>query len=468
MRSRRRWLTASTLILSDTLFALVIWWGASELHALWGRGDLLGVSAASIVPNTLIWIGMRLLLGLYPGYGLDAVEALRRQTYAVLATLAMTSVFALAFQIGDSLSRLLLGLGFLILLLVAPLVRYLAKLSMRALGMWGKPVVILGAGETGAQLLRVLHREWGLGFVPVAVFDFHQAPAGGVLEGVPYGGTIVDATDMARTVGVDTAIFAMPQLSQEYLNRFVETMSHNFQHVILIPNLVGITSSAVAARNFAGVFGVEMKHNLLNLWALRAKRVLDLGAAIVGGVMLSPLILLLALLVWLGSGGPVFYKAQRIGRDGRVFSCIKYRTMVTDAEDVLQQLLEENVELREEYSKYHKLRQDPRVTLIGSFLRKTSLDELPQLWNVLRGDMSLVGPRPYLPRESVKLGAARSEILRVLPGITGLWQVNGRSFASFEERVQMDTHYIRNWSVWLDLVILARTIEGVGLRRGAA
>jgi len=156
-----------------------------------------------------------------------------------------------------------------------------------------------------------------------------------------------------------------------------------------------------------------------------------------------------------------------MGRDGKLFSCLKFRTMVLDAEAVLQRMLEEDGRLREEYLRYHKLRHDPRITRVGRFLRKTSLDELPQVWNVLRGEMSLVGPRPYLPRESLDIGVIQSEILRVPPGITGLWQVNGRNQTSFSERVQLDAYYVRNWSVWLDLVLLARTARTVILGRGA-
>ena len=185
------------------------------------------------------------------------------------------------------------------------------------------------------------------------------------------------------------------------------------------------------------------------------------------GVVVVPLILIICLLVWLETGGPIFYKAERMGRDDKMFACWKFRTMVSDAETILQCLLAENRELREEYSEYHKLRDDPRVTRVGYFLRKTSLDELPQLWNVLRGEMSLVGPRPYLPRESEDIGTMQGDILRVCPGITGPWQVSGRNQTSFRDRVQMDLHYVRNWSIWLDLVLLARTVRCLMLSRGA-
>ena len=173
------------------------------------------------------------------------------------------------------------------------------------------------------------------------------------------------------------------------------------------------------------------------------------------------------MLVRLESGGPIFYADKRMGRNGELFSCFKFRTMVPDAEAVLQRLLEEDPRARKEYARYHKLREDPRITRVGKFLRKTSLDELPQLWNVLRGEMSLVGPRPYLPRESEDIGVTQSDILRVYPGMTGPWQVSGRSNTSFEERVRMDAYYVRDWSVWLDLVLLARTVKTLMSDRSA-
>ena len=198
------------------------------------------------------------------------------------------------------------------------------------------------------------------------------------------------------------------------------------------------------------------------------KRILDLCATAIGGASILPLFLMLTLLVYVESGRPVFYRDQRMGRDGYLFSCAKFRTMVTDAEAMLLQLLEENAWMRKEYSQYHKLRDDRRITRIGRFLGKTSLAELPKLWNVIRGEMSLVGPRPYLLRESKEIGLTQSEIWRVPPGVPGLWQVAGLDKNGFDEGVRMDADYVRDWSVWLDLMLLARTVQTVILRRGAS
>jgi Undecaprenyl-phosphate galactose phosphotransferase WbaP len=465
--SGNRTLVVLGLITSDVLLALALWQVAATIQLLWGNGALTSVAIAGMVPNIVVWVGLRSLLGLYPAYGLGQVEELRRQTFALLTTLAITTVFAFASSTAESLSRMLLFVWIFGLLLTAPLVRHYVKLALKKLGLWGKPVVVLGADDAGARVLEDLRREWQLGFRPIAVFDNRVAPMRRTLNGVPYGGTLGDAIALGREHKIDTVIFAMPYTRREQLAKFVDLAKHNFSHVVVIPNLVGITNSAVVARDFAGTFGVEIKYNLLDPWSQRLKRVLDLVATVVGGIFVLPLIVALTLLVRLESRGPIFYSDNRMGRDGKLFSCVKFRTMVPEAEKLLHELLEENEEAREEYRKYHKLRHDPRVTRVGRFLRKTSLDELPQLWNVLRGEMSLVGPRPYLPRESADIGVTQDEILRVTPGITGPWQVAGRNSSAFDERVEMDVSYVSDWSVWLDLVLLVRTSACVLFGRGA-
>ncbi len=463
----QRWLVPAGLVLSDVFLAFLIWEIASVLQAIFGRGSLSEVAVAAMVPLVAVWVGLRALLGLYPGYGLDSVEQLRRHSYSVLATLAILAIFALSFRFGDLLSRLLLLMVFAGLLVLTPFVQYLVKRAMKKAELWGKPVVVLGYKETGAHVVSLLKEKWELGYDPVSIFDYRLEASVGPFEGVDAQQVLASVVDFARQNGVDTAIFAMPYARREQLAKLISIASLSFRHVLVIPNLSGITNSAVVARDLAGTFAVEIKYNLLNPWALRAKRVTDLVATVVGGTLILPLLFILALLIYLESGRPILYKDRRMGKDEKPFSCLKFRTMVSDAEALLQRMLEEDARFREEYSKYHKLRGDPRVTRIGRFLRKASLDELPQLWNVLRGEMSLVGPRPYLPRESKEIGVTQSEILRVPPGITGPWQVAGRNHASFGDRIQMDACYVRDWSIWLDLVLLARTVKTLVLDQGA-
>lgn len=468
VRVWRQWLVVLALISSDVLLASLLWWLAVVLQSIWGRIPLSEIPFGLIVPYTAAWVGMRALLGLYPGYTLTSVEELRRQTYAALGVLSITTIFAVALQSGDLLSRLLVGLHFLELLLLAPLWRHFMKWGMTKIGLWGKPVVVLGAGNAGKQLVRTLQQEWSLGFVPVAVFEFALAPRGKLLESVSYGGTVAEAIELGRKRrGIDTAIFAMPHIRREYVAEFVDRASYYFRHVLIVPNLGGVVNSAVIARDLAGTLGLEVKHNLLDPWPRRAKRALDLLGTVIGGLLISPLLFTIAVLIKLDSPGPVFYRQLRLGTEGRYFYCWKFRTMHPDAERLLSKYLQSNPDLQAEWEKTYKLRNDPRITRIGRFLRKTSLDELPQLWNVLRGEMSLVGPRPIVDAEVSKYSKTYELYKRVTPGITGLWQVSGRNDTSYEDQVALDAYYVRNWSVWMDLVILARTVDAVIFSRGA-
>lgn len=190
----------------------------------------------------------------------------------------------------------------------------------------------------------------------------------------------------------------------------------------------------------------------------RVRRWLDLLTAVVLFLLVWPVLLVIALAVKLTSPGPVLFRQTRLGRHGKPFEALKFRTMCRDAEERLAHVLATDEQRREEYETYHKLKNDPRLTPVGHWLRRHGLDELPQLWNVLRGEMSLVGPRPYLPRELPKLGASAEQILQVRPGMTGVWQVSGRNRIPFEERVKMEVDYAQQHSLWRDLIILMRTI----------
>jgi undecaprenyl-phosphate galactose phosphotransferase len=197
-----------------------------------------------------------------------------------------------------------------------------------------------------------------------------------------------------------------------------------------------------------------------------AKRALDILGALVLLIALSPAMLLTACVTRM-QGSPVLFAHQRIGRDGRSFPCYKFRTMLPDADRRLAELLARDPIARAEWDVNFKLKNDPRITRWGDFLRRSSLDELPQLWNVLIGDMSLVGPRPVIEAELPRYGDHLLEYLSVRPGITGLWQVSGRNETSYDQRVALDAHYVQNWSLWLDGVILCRTVAVVLARRGA-
>ena len=199
-----------------------------------------------------------------------------------------------------------------------------------------------------------------------------------------------------------------------------------------------------------------------------AKRFVDIIGGIVGTLALVPITIILYIANLIsGDRGPVFYTQERIGQNGKIFKMYKYRSMVVGADEKLKNYLEENKEAREEYMKYKKLKYDPRVTKIGKFIRKTSIDEFPQFINVLKGEMSLVGPRPYLPREKEDINRFFNYIMSCKPGITGFWQVNGRSDVTFTERLEFDMQYYYRHSLKMDIKILKKTVEDVIKRKGA-
>jgi exopolysaccharide production protein ExoY len=226
--------------------------------------------------------------------------------------------------------------------------------------------------------------------------------------------------------------------------------------------------SSMGAWQVVGVGGqVSPARDASAASSARAQRMLDVTGALLIGLALLPFIILVALSIALTSHGPVVFKQRRIGRDGLPFMCWKFRTMVVDAEERLADLLSRDPEARSEWMRDHKLRHDPRITLIGRFLRKTSLDELPQLFNVIEGTMSLVGPRPIVLSECDRYGRYFRAYCSVRPGITGLWQISGRNDVSYRRRVAYDVVYSRRRSVTMDMKILAMTLPSVALQKGA-
>jgi Undecaprenyl-phosphate galactose phosphotransferase WbaP len=405
------------------------------------------------------------LAGLYPGYGLPAVERMRRKVQVTfLLYLALIAWNWLFSQENWSRSVLLMAMGFSLVLV--PLGGTLVRELLARLGLWGVPVLVLGSGKTGALVVRKLKEDGVLGLRPVALLDDDPAKWGVEVEGLPVLGGLDLAPDLAQK-GLQYAILAMPGVGRERIVNLLNKLS--FPHVILVPDLFGVQSLWVSARDLAGVLGLEVKKNLLVRRNRLLKRTLDYLLGLPLFLASLPFLALFALWIKWVSPGPAFYAQEREGYMGRTIRVWKLRTMYPDAERRLEEFLGRNPEAREEWERFFKLKNDPRVLPgIGHFLRKTSLDELPQLWNVLKGEMSLVGPRPFPRYHLEKFRPEFRELRRsVLPGLTGLWQVSARSEGDLEVQEALDTYYIRNWSIWLDLYILARTVWVVLTRKGA-
>jgi Undecaprenyl-phosphate galactose phosphotransferase WbaP len=457
---------ASILLAASDVAALCFaWWLAVHGRLLAG-----GVLSADLYWR--LWPGAVLLVlgnafqGLYPGFGTNPAEELRRTSASVSLVHLLAGAATFILRGAEVYSRAVFLFAWALALVLVPLGRAAVRHACCRARWWGYPVLILGAGRTGELLARTLQDNPGLGLRPVAFLDDDPAKPAWV-AGLPVLGGVELATRVAREAGIHHALVAMPGAGRERLLQVVERHGSAFPHLLVVPDLFGLSSLWVAVRDLQGVVALEVRQQLLLPGPRLLKRVLDLGATVLVGLLSLPLLALIALAVKLDSPGPVFFAQTRIGKGGRKFRAWKFRTMVQDAEQVLERYLREHPELREEWDQDHKLRQDPRITRVGRILRRTSLDELPQLWNVLRGEMSLVGPRPIVDEEVGKYGPRFALYAQVLPGITGLWQVSGRNDTTYEQRVELDSYYVRNWSPWLDLYILARTVWVVLTGKGA-
>jgi len=403
---------------------------------------------------------------LYPVVALSPVEEFRRLTWCTTFIYLALAAATFLFKGGEAFSRAVFLMGWLLSIVLVPLGRAYLRYRVAHLKWWGYPVFILGAGKTGETVVRSLHKEPGLGLKPIALFDDDPSKHGEI-AGVPVMGELKYAPDLARQLNVKYAIMAMPGVPCERMVELLELYDQSFSHFIVIPDLFGFSTLRVPSRDIGGILGLEVRQQLLMPIPRFVKRTLDLAITICGGIIVLPLIGIITLLIKFDSAGPAFYVQNRLGVGGKHFKAWKFRTMQGDGEARLKDLLAKDPVLRAEYGKYHKLKNDPRITRIGRFLRKSSLDELPQIWNVLKGEMALVGPRPYLEREICDMEQKEGVILKVRPGITGMWQVSDRSEVSFSDRLTLDIYYVRNWSVWLDVYILARTVRVVLFGGGA-
>jgi Undecaprenyl-phosphate galactose phosphotransferase WbaP len=303
-----------------------------------------------------------------------------------------------------------------------------------------------------------------LGFRPTYYFD-PDFTAERTILGVQAIKSKDELQHLVKESGIRHVVFTDPMDDISSVN--FHWMRDVFPNILFILNTAPFGSLWVQTIDLHGTLAIQTNYHLLNKRETIIKRILDMFLTLVLLLFTWPLFLVLALLVKLSSKGPVFYAQKRLGQNGDLFDSLKFRTMHQNAEDMLQDLLASDPEARNEYEEYHKLSNDPRVTRIGKFLRRYSLDEMPQFINVLKGDMNLIGPRSYLPRELPEIGDYARIILKVKPGITGWWQVMGRNATSFRERLQLDEYYISNWSIWLDLYIMIKTvyvlISGKGL-----
>jgi exopolysaccharide biosynthesis polyprenyl glycosylphosphotransferase len=383
-------------------------------------------------------------------------EELRR--IAAATALTGTSLVTLGWALAIEIERSWLVAGLVAAGLAVTAERQVARAGFRAArhrGLLLREVAIIGRNGEAKALRRVLDDDPATGYRVNTVID----PG-------PGGDPIVVAEQLvAATVasGSTTALVAASAMDTELSTRLLRRLVEAGIHVEMTSTLRDVDHRRLRVRPIGPFPVMYVEPVVRNGWRATAKRTFDVTCAGLGLLALSPVLLAVALAVRLDSKGPVFYGQTRVGRGNRPFRIWKFRTMVANADDLRAEL----DELNQADGPLFKIDHDPRITRVGRFLRKTSIDELPQLWNVLRNEMSLVGPRPGLPSEAVHWDAELRERLRVKPGITGMWQVHGRSNASFDEYARLDLYYVHNWSLLVDVGILARTIPTVLWSKGA-
>jgi undecaprenyl-phosphate galactose phosphotransferase len=397
----------------------------------------------------------------------DEVKALWKAAF--FSTLGMFTVLYLG-KVGEKVSRTVLVLMGIISFPIFPIIRTNVKRLLIMIGLLKRKVLILGAGKTGELIFNALKRDKNLGLNVVGFLDDDPDKIGKRIGGIKIHGGVDKAQKYIGRCGIEDVVIAMPGCEKKKFISLVNNLQHKAQSILFIPDLFGISVLSTNLQHFfqEQAIGLEVKNNLAQPANIAIKKVFDLVVSFLLLLILSVPMIIIALLIKLDSKGPVIYSQRRIGKNNKYFKCYKFRTMYHDAEIRLNNLLETNEAARNEWNHHWKLINDPRITRIGKFLRETSLDELPQIFNVIKGDMSLVGPRPVTKEEIDNYYKEQAKLcFGVPPGVTGLWQVSGRSNTSYEYRIALDSWYVRNWNLWLDIVILFKTIRVVLKREGA-
>lgn len=385
-------------------------------------------------------------------------------------TLSMLVVLAVVTlgRVPDKISRVIILALWLNSIVIFPLFRLCGKKLLFKIGIFREKVLILGAGRAGTLILKWLKRESHIGYEVIGFLDDNPEKIGKYIDGVKIFGKVRHYTRFVKELQINTIIISMPSLGPEKISNMAFKVQQNVKNTMIVPDLYGISLLNTELLNlfYEEIFLLKIKNNLKSPINRLVKRCFDLFFSIMLLPVLLVFIVIIGVLIKLETKGPVFYSHLRMGKEGKHFKCFKFRTMVRDAEERLKELLQKDSNVKDEWDLHWKLKKDPRITKVGGFLRKTSLDELPQVFNVLKGDMSLIGPRPYLLRELPLVEDGMNTITKVAPGITGLWQVSGRSDTTYRYRVRLDIWYIMNWSLWLDVLILLKTIKVVILMKG--
>ncbi|SFT54236.1 undecaprenyl-phosphate galactose phosphotransferase [Selenomonas sp. GACV-9] len=457
---REGYITPIVFLAADYLFVLLT---AQLVTAAYG----LSVNSSYIY----LWLPLTFILFLAQGRAYATMQPIiymvRNIFYGVTFAL-VGCVVALYFFTSWQAPRSFFLVFWLVLLVMV----YSERLAISAYLKYRKhlyeDVILIGAGRTAERALHFFQDDLGYRYNVVGFLD-DDPISEKIVARYKVLGKVEDAESVLQDSTVQTVIITAPGMERDKMQKLITTVQPHVRHLAYVPDLIGTPMVGVEAQVLFAeeILMLQMRNNLAMRRNRIYKRIFDLICTVSGGLLILPFLLIISVLVAIENKGTVIFAHRRIGKDGREFACYKFQTMIPNAQEKLEEYLAANPEARKEWEESFKLTNDPRVTRLGGFLRKTSLDELPQLWNVIKGDMSLVGPRPIVEKEIKRYGQYFREYSMVLPGITGMWQASGRSDTTYAERVAMDTWYVRNWSVWLDIMYLAKTFTAVIFRKGA-
>lgn len=437
--------------------ALFVLW----VRSLWNPVPMMPYSSIMLI--LLLGPVLNIFLGTCQTIALPPYKEVKQLFLATSMTYLVVLSFLFMTKSGDTVSRLVIVGAWVCSVFAVPLVRGRVRRWLCRKPWWGLPVIFFQKCPAMDELWRNLHDHPERGLRPVITLDISLHP-----EAETHAIEAMEQTAHAHPGAMGIFFVGDPHKGSIPSPALIKQASLRYKAILLISQFtMGENGYWLTPRDLGGAVGLLVRQNLLDTRRLRIKRCIDMLLTVCAGVIALPLGLILSLCVRWDSPGAAIYAHERLGQGGQRFSVYKFRTMVSDADAVLEKYLAANPGLREEWHTEQKLRDDPRITRVGAFLRKTSLDELPQLWNVFKGDMSLVGPRPIVDNEIHRYGKVYADYSLVKPGITGLWQVSGRNNTTYTERVRLDRYYVTNWSVWMDLWILARTIPVVLRGNGA-
>ena len=458
-----------TLVLGDLLALLV-----TLPIAVWLAEALRGTPAPDLLEGPSVLLVPIAVLPFLAVFGLYGHKRRLSQTFMlefsrVLLALSLFGFIAvqLLLRVSDADDRALLNSFVLMLLLLGTFAVTLTRGAVRRVVIprisGRQRTVIVGAGDVGQRIARTLVGNRGLGIDVVGFVDSEPRPLASDLQQIPVLGREEDLIELVHGARADRVIISFSGSAPQDLVEVLRRSNLHQIHITIVPRFFEVLPSRIDLDDVGGMTVLDLQPAQLSRSAFAVKRASDLLLVLLAMPLLVPAFLAIAAAIKCDSRGPVFFRQPRSGRHGRVFRIFKFRTMVVDAETLRDDLIEQN----EMSGPLFKIKDDPRVTRVGRFLRRTSLDELPQLINVIRGDMSLVGPRPFVIYEDREITGWARRRLDLTPGITGLWQVMGRNDVSFDEMVKLDYMYVTRWSLLWDFKILLKTIPSVLRRQGA-